>query len=205
MSASKKLSLEDLSSPEEKHTMSEIEGNSTDAWISGQQDVRERAPLILRILADLCSLSGDGRKMEHWRKIANFIEEFKTPIVSEQDVKALNEFKGFGPRSFHVISEIQRTGYLDWMDELAEEVRIILEKKGDEQRLASFMEIQQSIERLRESRRVEVKQRILYRAPRTRSEHRIQSKSTESSDEENQSAKLSGKKRKVNFRYPFRN
>jgi hypothetical protein len=135
--------------------------------------------------------------MEHWRKIANFIEEFKTPIVSEQDVKALNEFKGFGPRSFHVISEIQRTGYLDWMDESAEEVRIILEKEGDEQRLAELMEIQQRIERLRE-------RRVVYRAARTRSEHRIQSKSAES-DEENQSDKLSGKKRKLNCHYPFRN
>jgi hypothetical protein len=58
MSASKKLSLEDLSSPDkEKHTMREIEGNST-AWISGQQDMRERAPLILRTLADLFSLWG---------------------------------------------------------------------------------------------------------------------------------------------------
>jgi hypothetical protein len=74
------------------------------------------------------------------------------------------------------------TGYLDWMDELTEEVRLKLENRGDEQRLASLMEIQAKAESLGErnaERRAMIRQNLVLRAARNpataKEEIRIQS------------------------------
>jgi hypothetical protein len=172
---------------EEEKTLqrTQIEGNVN--WVAGESDVRQRAPLILRMLAELYKLRWDQErndrfKMIHWRKMANFIEEFENPIRTEEDVESLNQFRGFGPSSFNVVSEIQMTGYLDWIDELTEEVRLRLENRGDEQRLASLMEIQAKAESLGErnaERRAAIRQSLVLRAasnPATAKEEiRIQS------------------------------
>jgi hypothetical protein len=134
-----------------QHTVAVLEGD----WVPGQVDLRTRAPLLMRILAELYRFRwnqdrNDRFKMIHWRKMANLLEEQPNPVKTEEDIEALSAIRGVGVSTMSVLQEIYETGYLDWIDDLMVEVEQIVNDRGVADRVIAFGELQTRAEGLGE-------------------------------------------------------
>jgi hypothetical protein len=80
----------------------------------------------------------------HWKRSANFLDEFPEPVRTIEEIEALISHRGIGPNTVSTLKEIQQFGYLDFIDDLHAEVEVI--REGDERYSTRIEDIRERAE-----------------------------------------------------------